>query len=1181
MSFQVVLYQYQPFNLEWPSRSKSFYTNTNRFVQNGHVVRSRFIPIPTVQFRIGMPLQVVSYQYQLLCLEWPCLSKSFYTNTNRLVQNGHVVQSRFIPIPTAQFRMVVSFQVVFYQYKPFSLEWPCRSKSFYTNTNRLIQNGHVGPSPFLPIPTIQFRMAMSVQVVSYQYQPFSLEWPCRSKSFFTNTNHLVQNGHVGPSRFIPIPNVQFRMAMSFQVALYQYQPFSLEQSCRFKSFYTNTNRLVQNGHVVPSRFIPIPNVQFRMAMSAQVVFYQYQPFSLEWTCRSKSFFTNTNRLVQNGHVVPSRFIPIPTVQFRMAMSAQVVFYQYQPFSLEWPCRSKSFYTNTKRLVQNGHVVQSHFIPIPTIQFIMAMSFQVVLYQYQTFSLEWPCRSKSFYTNTNRLVQNGHVVPSRFIPIPTAQFRMVMSFQVVFYQYQPFSLEWPCRSKSFYTNTKRSVQNGHVVPSRFIPIPTVQFRMAMSFHVVLYQYQPFNLEWPCRSKSFYTNPNHLVYNGHVVPTRFIPIPTVQFRIVMAFQVVLYQYQPLSFEWPCRSKSFHTNTNRLVQNGHVVPIRFLPIPTIQFRMAMSFQVALYQYQPFSLEWPCRSKSFYTNTNRLVQNSHVAPSRFIPIPNVQFRMSMSFQVVVYQYQPFCLEWPCRSKSFYTNTNRLVWNSHVAPSRFIPIPTAMFRMTMSFQVVLYQYQPFSFEWPCRSKSFYINTKRLVQNGHVVPSRCIPIPTVLFRMAMSFEVVLYQYQPFSLEQACRSKSFHTNTNCYVQNGHVFPSRFIPIPTVQFRMAMSFKVVLYQYQPFSLEQSCRSKSFYTNTNRLIQNGQVVLSRFIPIPTVLFRMAMSFEVVLYQYQPFSLEQACRSKSFHTNTNCYVQNGHVVPSRFIPIPTVQFRMAMSFQVVLYQYQPLSLEWSCRSKSFFTNTNHLVQNGHVVPSRFIPIPTVQFRMAMSVQVLFYQYQPFSLEWPCRSKSFHTNTNHLVQNGHVVPSRFLPIPTIQFRMAMSVQVVLYQYQTFSLEWPCRSKSLYTNTNRLVQNSHVVSSRFIPIPTAQFRMAMSFQVVLYQYQMFSLEWPCRPKSFFTNTNHLVQNGHVVPSRFIPIPNVQFRMAMSFQVVLYQYQPFSLEWPCRPKSFFTNTNHLVQNGHVVPSRFIPIPNVQFRMAMSFKVILYQSQPFSS
>ena len=419
-----------------------------------------------------MSFKVVLYQCQPLSLEWPCRSKSFHTNTNRLVQNGHVVPSRFLPIPTIQFRMAMSFQVVFYQYQPFSLEQSCRSKSFYTNTKRLVQNDHVVPSRFIPIPTVQFRMAMSVQVVFYQYQPFSLEWPCRSKSFYTNTKHSVQNGHVVPSRFIPIPTVQFRIVMSFQVVLYQYQPLSLEWPCRSKSFYTNTKCLVQNGHVGPSRFLPIPTIQFRMAMSFQVVLYQYQTFSLEWPCRSKSFYTNTNRLVQNGHVGPSRFLPIPTIQFRMAMSFQVVLYQYQTFSLEWPCRSKSFYTNTNRLIQNGHVVQSHFNPIPTIQFIMAMSFQVVLYQYQTFSLEWPCRSKSFYTNTNRLAQNRHVVPSRFIPIPTAQFRMAMSAQVVFYQYQPFSLEWPCRSKSFYTNTKRLVQNGHVVPSRFIPIPTV-------------------------------------------------------------------------------------------------------------------------------------------------------------------------------------------------------------------------------------------------------------------------------------------------------------------------------------------------------------------------------------------------------------------------------------------------------------------------------------------------------------------------------------------------------------------------------------------------------------------------------------------------------------------------------------------------------------------------------------
>ena len=740
--------------------------------------------------------------------------------------------------------MAMSFQVVVYQYQPFCLEWPCRSKSFYTNTNRLVQNRHAAPSRFIPIPTAMFRMAMSFQVVLYQYQPFSLEWPCRSKSFYTNTNRLVQNnGHVGPSRFLPIPTIQFRMAMSFQVVLYQYQTFSLEWPCRSKSFYTNTNRLIQNGHVVQSHFI--------------------------WSCRSKSFYTNANHLVYNGHVVPSRFIPIPTVQFRMAMSVQVVF--YQSFSLEWPC-SKSFYTNTKRLVQNMS------FQWPTAQLRMAMSFQVVSYQYQPLSLEWSCRSKSFFTNTNHLVQNGHVVPS----------------QLVLYQYQPFSLEQSCRSKSFYTNTNRLIQNGHVVPNRFIPIPTAQFRMVMSFQVVFYQYQPCSLEWPCCSKSFFTNTNHLVQNGHVVPSRFIPIPTVQFRMAM---------------------SFYTN-----------PSRFLPIPTIQFRMAMS----------------CRSKSFYTNTKRLVQNGHVVPSRFIPIPTAQFRIVMSFHVVLYQYQPFSLEWPCRSKSFYTNTNRLVQNGHVVPSRFLPIPTIQFRMAMSFQVVLYQYQPFSLEWPCRSKSFYTNTNRLVQNSHVAPSRFLPIPTI----------------------------------CYVQNGHVVPSRFIPIPTVQFRMAMSFQLVLYQYQPLSF-------------------------------------------VFYQYQPFSLEWPCRSKSFYTNTKRLVQNGHVVP-----------------------------------KSFYTNTNRLVQNGHVVPSRFIPIPTVQFRMAMSFQVVLYQYQPLSLEWPCRSKSFHTNTNRLVQNGHVVPSRFLPIPTIQFRMAMSFQVVLYQYQTFSLEWPCRSKSFYTNTNRLVQNGHVIPRRFIPIPT-------------------------------------------------------------------------------------------------------------------------------
>ena len=639
--------------------------------------------------------------------------------------------------------MAMSFQVFLYQYQTFSLEWPCRSKSLYTNTNRFVQNGHVVRSRFIPIPTVQFRIVMSLQVVSYQYQLLCLEWPCLSKSFYTNTNRLVQNGHVVQSRFIPIPTVQFRIVMSFQVVLYQYQPFNLEWPSRSKSFYTNTNRFVQNGHVVRSRFIPIPTVQFRIGMPLQVVSYQYQLLCLEWTCRSKSFYTNTNRLVQNGHVVPSRFVSIPTAQFRMVVSFQVVLYQYQPFSLEWPCRSKSFYTNTNRLVQNGHVVP------------MAMS--VVLYQYQPFSLEWSCRSKSFFTNTNHVVQNGHVVPSRFIPIPSVQFRMAMSFQLVLYQYQPFSLEQSCRSKSFFTNTNHLVQNGHVVPSRFIPIPNVQFRMAMSFQVVLYQYQPFSLEWPCRSTSFYTNTNRLIQNGHVVQSHFIPIPTIQFIMAMSFQLVLYQYQPFSLEQSCRSKSFYTNTNRLVSNGHVVPSRFIPIPTAQFRMVMSFQFVFYQYQPFSLEWPCCSKS-----------------------------------LVYQYQPFSLEWPCRSKSFYTNTNRLVQNSHVAPSRFIPIPTAMFRMTMSFQVVLYQYQPFSFEWPCRSKSFYINTKRLVQNGHVVPSRCIPIPTVLFRMAMSFEVVLYQYQPFSLEQSCRSKSFHTNTNCYVQNDHVFPSRFVSIPTVQF-----------------------------------------------------------------------------------------------------------------------------------------------------------------------------------------------------------------------------------------------------------------------------------------------------------------------------------------------------------------------------------------------------
>ena len=546
MSFQVFLYQYQTFSLEWPCRSKSLYTNTNRFVQNGHVVRSRFIPIPTVQFRIGMPLQVVSYQYQLLCLEWPCLSKSFYTNTNRLVQNGHVVQSRFIPIPTVQFRIVMSFQVVLYQYQPFNLEWPSRSKSFYTNTNRFVQNGHVVRSRFIPIPTVQFRIGMSLQVVSYQYQLLCLEWTCRSKSFYTNTNRLVQNGHVVPSRFVSIPTAQFRMVVSFQVVFYQYKPFSLEWPCRSKSFYTNTNRLVQNGHVGPSPFLPIPTIQFRMAMSVQVVSYQYQPFSLEWPCRSKSFFTNTNHLVQNGHVGPSRFIPIPNVQFRMAMSFQVVSYQYQPLSLEWSCRSKSFFTNTNHLVQNGHVVPSRFIPIPNVQFRMAMSFQVVLYQYQPFSLEWPCHSTSFYTNTNRLIQNGHVVQSHFIPIPTIQFIMAMSFQLVLYQYQPFSLEQSCRSKSFYTNTNRLVSNGHVVPSRFIPIPTVQFRIVMSLQVVSYQYQTFSLECPCRSKSLYTNTNRFVQNGHVVRSRFIPIPTVQFRIVMSLQVVSYQYQLLCLE-----------------------------------------------------------------------------------------------------------------------------------------------------------------------------------------------------------------------------------------------------------------------------------------------------------------------------------------------------------------------------------------------------------------------------------------------------------------------------------------------------------------------------------------------------------------------------------------------------------------------------------------------------------